>query len=1038
MPDNRHNVSLDTDKQSLTNGKPFYEYYDQVCALSQGFINRNFEEIFEILGDEKKTLPLEWFEGDITQGKIRARMDAPQILLDFDNVSDPTIYYKLRFKSGLLVISSSDSGTDLSGWEITVSANLAEMTKRAAAEAKIALDELKKTHEFLQPLSVESATTPSNDASNLASMKPGEYSLHRLFAAINSAKWGLPNSELSTCPGPDGKRIRLDDWAGLNQDNQAKYDKLKSVIQNWAAAHRVSAFFTLGLQVRPPQPESNPLPSFVPKYLYIQPYPYWNEQEIQTYRSPGKEFPLKGIVGRDNNCLVYCEVCESKVHHADRELPSLKRLPFTANLSEPDAGGRGGFDGSFIIGHRLFLHEHILPILQDLCRAWQVIPLRPEMRVDNEGNAIFNPRFAFGEMPKDVDDRVRLPNPSVNRGDCTNDFFKFKFVEPGKYQWSDRIIAPGSRSDPNGKYTHPYNGCKLGLIYREYDISAKMDVTVTWEPLSSRFKIVGTMEYQHWEAYCANKNFNENYYWGKTQTNGSWSVGLELERTEQAKQNTLDKNGVIQPRLIGHVSDGSYLPQDLKFTQGTQYLLWDTHEKITKSMGSGMESALASLNKALLERSANARPLTYPGAGELDFGRPMLSARGDLVADIRYKKPDGSRISVRPPGLMKYEKPKDVISKPIHGDPPPPVDKDLKPPHLVWSGSLTPVSGKDNRQRFRVVATNVASNKELVKSSAFGFKCLVVTFVPIERSGYKTLFKEKNPLKWGDANAVIKPPSEPKKPEPTETEPKPDAGTDKEKQPETPIAAPKPGMDTSIDVETGNGAAAGAVDQSQTDAPASENDETTTEDAGSAATTSQATKPAVTKPPVVKSPVTKLPVTKLPVTKLPVTKLPVTKLPVTKLPVTKPPIVKPPVVKPVIKPPPANTWSIKTSNMSNTALRVRPDEEDGAFFKVFIEPSGKDENGDALKKFRVDPSASITLDLEGDVNNMNPLGSMPSYHVVKLTEIWTDPDMDVEFGNPDLEGNTDCYFCVAVGEKGMGDVVPMSKAEVEKEVEGGR
>ncbi len=72
---------------------------------------------------------------------------------------------------------------------------------------------------------------------------------------VSAARWGLPDFELSTCPGPDGKRIRLDDWADLDQDNQVKYTKLKSVIQNWAAAHRVSAFFTLGLQVRVPQPE---------------------------------------------------------------------------------------------------------------------------------------------------------------------------------------------------------------------------------------------------------------------------------------------------------------------------------------------------------------------------------------------------------------------------------------------------------------------------------------------------------------------------------------------------------------------------------------------------------------------------------------------------------------------------------------------------------------------------------------------------------------------------------------------------------------
>ena len=126
------------------------------------------------------------------------------------------------FKSGLLAISSSDPGTDLSGWEITVSANLAEMTvsqppktegtaaqdpkeaaaqKKAAAEAKRALDELKKTHEFLQPIPVDSATTPTNDASKAVLMKPGEYSIHRLFAAINC---GSPKQSRTGLPLPSG------------------------------------------------------------------------------------------------------------------------------------------------------------------------------------------------------------------------------------------------------------------------------------------------------------------------------------------------------------------------------------------------------------------------------------------------------------------------------------------------------------------------------------------------------------------------------------------------------------------------------------------------------------------------------------------------------------------------------------------------------------------------------------------------------------------------------------------------------------------
>ncbi|KAK0614429.1 hypothetical protein B0T14DRAFT_499699 [Immersiella caudata] len=978
MPDGRYNLSLSTDKESATNGKTFKEYYDQVCALSQGAINRNFEQAFAILGDEKKTMPLEWFEGDITEGKIKARMDPPHILLDFDNAT-PFIWYKLRFRSGLLVTSSSDEGTDLTGWEIAVSANLDEMTvseppkagaeipqdpkaaaaaRKAAAVAARALEELNKTHEFLQPVPVEAppTATPPNQK---VFMKPGEYSIHRLFAAINSVKWGLPNTQLSTCPGPNGTRIKLDDWAEADDDNERKYTKLKSVITNWATAHRLSAFFTLGLQVRVPQPEDNPLPTFVPKHLYLQTYPYWNEQEIQSYQPP-KEFPLKGIRDRDNNCLVYCETCESKLSGKERDLPEFKRLPFTANLSEPAVGGRGGFDGSFVIDHRLFMHQHILPILQDLCRAWQVIPLRPEMRVDDDRNDQFNPRFAFGGMPDDPEDKARLPDPNINRGDYTNDFFAFKYISPGTYQWSDYIIAPGSRSDPKGKYTHNYSTCKQAPFYRQYEISASMDVTVTWEPLASKFKITGGMKYNHYEVYCSNPDFNRNCYWGEFETLGSWSLGLELERTKEAANDPILKNGVIQPRITG-VNPDTNLPADIKIVPGNmKYVLHDANVKISKNMADKLKSIVGTMDKTLVGRCASAGQFTYPGAGELVFGKPMLSARGDLVADITYAKHDGSRISVRPPGLMKYEKPKPVQSKPVAADPILRVDKELKPAHLVWSGSLAPVngSGSENRQHFRLVATNAS-----IGSGALGFKRLVVTFVPIAKSDNKPIFKEKNPLKWGDLNAIPKP--EPKKPEPEKPEPKkPDEGKD-----QGPSEEAAEGKDNSADAPPSN-------------------------------------------PPTGKLPV--------------ITKPSATSKP----PAAKPPVAKPPVAKPpVAKPPPANTWTVKCTNMPSTTLRARPEEE-GAVFKFFIEPTGKDEDGKAIKKFRMEPTAFITLDLEGEVN---PLGS----YQVKLTEIWTDPNVEEEFGDPDLDGSADYYFKVGV-QMGMGDVVPMNALEVLKEQEEGK
>lgn len=198
---------------------------------------------------------------------------------------------------------------------------------------------------------------------------------------------------------------------------------------------------------------------------------------------------------------MYCEATDGA------ELPSIRRLPFTGNLAEPKGPlCESEISGSFVISHQLFMDAHLLPLLRDLSRAIQVIPLEPQLGLTEDRGDIFRPRFAFGSDPENAVDKSRLPNSTANRGDCQDKFFDWRWTEPGGYEWSDYIDAYGS----NTAY-HDYVGYKLGPFYRKWTINCKMSVTITWKEGSSEIIVKGRTVYYHWEGY---NRSTKDFGWG--------------------------------------------------------------------------------------------------------------------------------------------------------------------------------------------------------------------------------------------------------------------------------------------------------------------------------------------------------------------------------------------------------------------------------------------------------------------------------------------------------------------------------------------
>lgn len=236
----------------------------------------------------------------------------------------------------------------------------------------------------------------------------------------------------------------------------------------------------------------------------MQNYPHFSEAEQEQFKPPN-HFP-EGYQPRGENCLLYCE----KVR--DRAMPYQKRLRYTGNLSEPGPHGAGGFDGSFIVDHRLFMEIHLLPLLKELCVAMQVIPLLPETGTKPDKKDIFRPRFAMGGEPALQEDKNKLPDSHVNRGNPKDAYFNFGLVENGKtrdgkqkykYEWKKTIRAPGSGSDSdeNDGETHDYTEVRPYPFYRKWRLKSTYGVSVEWEPGTSVFVIRGSLTYDHYEAY---------------------------------------------------------------------------------------------------------------------------------------------------------------------------------------------------------------------------------------------------------------------------------------------------------------------------------------------------------------------------------------------------------------------------------------------------------------------------------------------------------------------------------------------------------
>lgn len=71
-----------------------FQYYDQVCAISQNAINRSFETLFE---NRPKIGEMEWRGAESAEGELKGELLPPSVELSLENRAECEVYYQLRY-----------------------------------------------------------------------------------------------------------------------------------------------------------------------------------------------------------------------------------------------------------------------------------------------------------------------------------------------------------------------------------------------------------------------------------------------------------------------------------------------------------------------------------------------------------------------------------------------------------------------------------------------------------------------------------------------------------------------------------------------------------------------------------------------------------------------------------------------------------------------------------------------------------------------------------------------------------------------------
>ncbi|KAI1746602.1 hypothetical protein F4782DRAFT_545003 [Xylaria castorea] len=225
---------------SLDTGNDSDQHNDQICALSAKTNNANFEALFK-QRPKIKDLTL----NDRTHGVVKTIVRPPRIMINpnQERAKDPEIYFQMSF---VILFSMKISDNVFLPSSMCASAALNDDANTKFHKKKVR-NELMKTFDSDGNMFI---------LDNATKVTAGECSIHRLFAALTIENtWNNPLYEYSTVPSTDGKPIPFKDWAAGSSMSVNAATRAKETLEYWSLKHEYSACFTLGLQLRLPDPQ---------------------------------------------------------------------------------------------------------------------------------------------------------------------------------------------------------------------------------------------------------------------------------------------------------------------------------------------------------------------------------------------------------------------------------------------------------------------------------------------------------------------------------------------------------------------------------------------------------------------------------------------------------------------------------------------------------------------------------------------------------------------------------------------------------------
>ncbi|KAH6989990.1 hypothetical protein EDB80DRAFT_897653 [Ilyonectria destructans] len=630
----RYDISLNTG--SSTDASANENYFDQVTALSQGIINASFLQLFDSIEGIA-----EISYSSRQMGQMDAVLGPPSIMINGLTTNGLTtnateVMYMLRIKSGTFVFPDYEE-RQIHDWVLAVPVKIIEQSldetpgdsPNARSRKKRWLNQLK---------------------GRFPGFVPGDYSVQRIFCALASAGWSVPNEELSTVWDPVTKsRMRYKDFANRNANSRYK-EQMVSMLRGWAAQDGEDSVGTIGIKFKLPEEQVKAnIPTFRPVHIYNQVYPYLKDDKDSGGMAIGdysvskrtESNPYGELDDRDYNCLLYCENVDAAMGAKEiimengeekmvdnvvaRPLPINLKLGHNGNLAEP-----GGIYGSFVMDHRAFTSLFLLPQLQELCLGTYMQVGVPHRVYDPATNsARIHPKYAIG---------CELDGKSPLSAD--DPFFKLQRVAESHYRWSQKSVESGR--DKVYSYTKPETPNSY-FAHNNYDISAESSVEVKWEPGTPRLQVSGQIVYDYYTAFASSQDMKTNVEEFDYKGTGTWSIAIVLKTFEKEFEieGKKAKRRALQPVIEGLNSDNTPASMVINFTDRSGKIILEdkTKTEIGKQLNQGFARGISIVINNIEKRFRNTGKFSYPGYGELEYTDPKFTRLGNIIATVNYKPP---------------------------------------------------------------------------------------------------------------------------------------------------------------------------------------------------------------------------------------------------------------------------------------------------------------------------------------------------------------------------------------------------------------